>query len=816
MQMIMAKLQLIVLFLLIALAVSAQTVTEKLRTALLHSLPQEKIYLHLDKPSYWVGDTIWFKVYALDAYTHRSDTISSTLFVDIIRTDSSQIIEHQLLKNSNEPIHSSFILSETFRVGVYEIRAYTNWMRNFPEELFFRKEIKILKGNQGRAALDGSARDEIADLQFFPEGGNLVYGLPCRVAFKAINRFGKGVNFKANVISNQNELVADIQSEHLGMGSFSFTPMSGQRYFVKAGKEQKIFYLPEPDPKGYSFFIDNLSDEEFIHVKANCGQCQDKPILFCQQRGTLICSLQSEKEGDSFSWDIKRSEITNEGIVQLTLFNGSGLPQCERLIYSPAQNQLRVFMMPEKKLYGQREKVNLFVRVEDHDGHPVQGNFSLSVTDGSQVTPEEYGMNISNYLHLTSDIFSLTQSELKGTIEQPGYYFDRANKDAAAQLDILLMTQGWRRFIWSDVLSSPQRGAIYPIEKGISISGTALPSNGKAFAKPINISLLSYNAQGMPNYFTTKTGGEGKFQFTGIDATSESRFFLQGPKNNGGKDVKFILDPPDLPAIRRNAISIFYDQASTLQPDTTVSIKNTRFLKEVIVKDSKIKNEPKKDPRRVMYEGLNTYVYKVDQKSCNYYSSVLSMLKGRVPSISIGTKANTKDITSYSSENYTVTLREQRSFNGTLTKVIYLVDGAMVTQGSLDAVRPCDIESVEIITGAVSMLNAHAVISVLSKTGGGTAKDEEGNSYENGVYIKGYHVTREFYSPKYMVTDNMSSQKQDSRSTLYWNPKIKTDDFGRAKVVFWNSDQKTKVNVRLEGISNQGQPVFATTFYSVE
>jgi hypothetical protein len=467
--------------------------------------PVEKIFIHLDKPYYLLDDTVWFKVYVVDGTFHQADTVSKVIYVDFVKKVNGKAIYHKVLRNVNGFAHGEFTLPDSLEAGGYEITGYTNWMLNFSNYIF-RKEIIIYSSDLLKMSSQENNTLEVADIQFFPEGGNMIAGLQNRVGFKAVNKYGKGVDFKAFIISEHQDTIVTIASQHLGMGSFIFQPRAHEKYFAVLEKAngQKQFQVSSALDNGYTFFVDNLSDKEVIRVKSRHNfQTKDRPMLIGQQRGVVTFALRSESEGNSFVWILPKKQIEENGVVQLTLFNGQGVPQCERLIYNEKEMPLQISITSDKQEYQPREKVSLSIHIQDQDDYPIEGNFSLSVTDHNQSKPEVNGSNIFNYLNLTSDLQELEHSGIKGTIEQPGYYFDRSNPAALVELDILLMTQGWRRFLWREVLERRNTYAQYEIESGITLQGKALLPNGKNTDKPVTITLIYSDQNETTRYLTT-------------------------------------------------------------------------------------------------------------------------------------------------------------------------------------------------------------------------------------------------------------------------------------------------------------------------
>lgn len=808
-----------VAFLVSSLAFSQANVDTLVQRLVKHQakFPLEKVYLHLDRPNYAPGDTVWFKAYLVEGDSHKPDSVSKNLYVDFIKKESGRVVEHQMLKNEGSYTSGAISLTDTLQEGVYEMIAYTRWMRNFGEANFFRKDVFIRKKYEIKNQLTDeeiNARQEVADLQFFPEGGNLVGGLQNRVAFIAVNKFGLGTDFKAFVISSNKDTVASIQTQHLGMGTFVFKPKSDEKYFAVVGKgtSSHQFALPDPVPSGYTLFIDNLSNKDLIKVIArNNFPEKDRPIVIGHLRGNAVIAFQSKTEGNSFTWAFPKSEIKENGIIQLTLFNGKGVPQCERLIYHKAEASMTVSISTDKTEYDPREKVKLSLHVQDAGGNPLQGNFSLAVTDTRQAAPDINGTNIYNYFYLTSDVQSLSTGELKGYIEQPDYYFTSSNLNAVVHLDMLLLTQGWRKFLWKDVANQNTPAPQFEIERGIEISGKALQPNGKVPTKPTSISLLYSPAPGASEYVNTKTDSNGKFVFSLTDAPGKTKVFLQGLKDKGRRNLTLSLDEIPKPSFR--ATRVFIDpfflnsqqwsqfleqQKHYAEMDAKLKESKAKLLKEVVVTAKR--EEPVIDSRKSIYYGTNATTVTIENTMCVGVFNVLQMLQGRVAGLQVSLGPD---------GNYTAAIR------GSAPTII--VDGIPLDLSFINAISPCSVEAIDVITHPVVALGAKSVISILTKRGNSNY-DYSKNAAPGTLVaiIEGYNTPRAFYTVRYPLAVNTTAQLPDFRATLYWNPSIKTDAQGNANVTFWNSDEHTIVQAQLEGITKGGKPGSATYNYTVK
>ncbi len=452
-----------------------------------NSYPQEKVYLHFDKPFYIPGETIWYKAYLVDAADNTPSSLSKIIYTELL-DKNGKIIIRQILKAGNGFANSEFLLPESLLQGKYQVRAYTNWMRNFDQEFFFTKEILLFDPQQeydipeadssGQATGNEPANKKI-DLQFFPEGGYLVTGLTSKVAFKAIDESGGGIHIKGEITDQDDNPITSFESFHLGMGAFMLKPEKGKTYsanIIQENNKRINYALPTVLEEGLVMAADNSSADVIrVIVQANetfLSNNSGKVLLMIQAAGKIYYTANGNfSKGSAFTAILPKTNLP-AGIAQLTLFNADGNPECERLVFINRHNALQVKIETDKKTYNPREKVLLDISVSDLYGNPVAGNFSLSVTDVSQVVGvEKYSDNILTNLLLTS--------ELRGNIEQPEFYFIKDNPDSETASDYLMLTQGWRRFLWKEILNDKWPSINYSFEKSfITKKGQVLdPSN---------------------------------------------------------------------------------------------------------------------------------------------------------------------------------------------------------------------------------------------------------------------------------------------------------------------------------------------------
>ena len=778
--------------------------------------PQEKVYLHLDKPYYTAGESVWFKAYAVDA-NNLPDTLSVPLYVDLIDNQLGRIIDKRTLKLQKGASFGDFQLPDSLHAGFYRIRAYTNWMRNFSEEQFFTKDFKVYEVGKEDVPLKINARK--IDVQFFPEGGNLVEGLESRVGFKAIDAAGKGLDISGAVLTESGDTAAVFESQHLGMGFFNFKPEANQKYIAKI-KYREIYQekvqLPAVQQEGYVMGVDvvNFKDNIRVFVANNRKDATGEIAVIAQCRGRACYAAKAAANKKAFLVNIPRNKFP-DGIVQFTIFDEKLTPRAERVAFINSVKSLTINILADKKQYKTREKVNVEIDVKDAENKPVKGNFSLVVSDAKQVLEKPFEENILSYLLLSSDI--------KGNIEQPNFYFDKSNVEAYKKLDILMMTQGWRRFNWHDVFSEKYKYPAFLVERGLSISGEVHRQNGKNFEKPISLTLMltAQDSVKQTQIMMGQAAVDGNFLFYGLDFKDSTRVLLQAVAGRGNRNTKIFINSLNFPKVEVVKIPFNPVEFDTkdledylkrvkaeLELEKRLRLEKVQLLNAIMVKAKR--HEDEENDNRVIYAGTADASVKIDDKMVGY-TSIFDVLRGRVAGVQVGTGDG------FNPPN--VIIRGIGSLSGS-TAPLYLLDGVPTTADAINSTPVSIVDRIDVLKGASAAIygssGGNGVISVLTKRGNKDYDWSKDNADGITVFSRmGYNSEREFYAPKYNE-DRPEFVRPDYRSTVYWNPVVKTDENGKAKISFFNTDAETEVRISMEGLSNSGIPAAAKTSYFVK
>jgi len=772
--------------------------------------PVEKVYLQTDKSNYELFDTVWYKAYTVVGQQHQLSALSGVCYAELIDPNDSVISRHILHLNSGTG-WGDFVLPVAAKQGDYHIRAYTNWMRNAGPEYFFDKKIHI----GGEPPLPAKQTVQAnPDIQFFPEGGELVNGLRCKVAIKAVNTRGLGEDVNGSIADNQGNVVVDFATQHLGMGAFAFTPQKGKTYKarIKTGIGETAFEvdLPKATEEGFILGINNsLPDSIFLKVAANEALFKQKQhrvfYVIAQAGGKVYYTAKSTLEDMVFTAAIDKKRFPS-GVVQFTLFGEDGEPLNERSAFIQNDDTLQLKLNNPVKLFAPGQKVTLDFNTKNPSGQPVMGAFSAAVTNESMLPDDEASdTNILSCLLLTSD--------LKGYVEMPGYYFTNASEQTRADLDMLLLTQGYHRFAWKPILSNTPQPTNYQPENALELAGTVTTNSGK----PVPGGQISMIA--IKNNFVsdTTTNTTGDFKFTNLDLPDSAKILLSAKKINNGNNVNIAIKTNYPPVIKRNtsANNPVTEISSATLPDSTrkyrkqaADLRSRRMLSEVTIKARKVVKRAEPDLTYSMNlngPGHADQIIMSDElDGCVKLSDCLTLaLRGGI-SIKNGKAYNPRIHGMHQSPIMVVS-----------------IDGAVSNNVNLDDIDPHIVHSVEVLSSVASYsvygIDVGGGVLVITTKHGG--KDYTAKDVASGTLIytfNGFYKAHEFYTPKYNTFQNNALASDLRGSTIYWAPNILTDKDGRASFEFFNAATKGTYKVVIEGIDDDGNLGRLVYRYKVE
>lgn len=636
------------------------------------------------------------------------------------------------------------------------------------------------------------------DLQFFPEGGAFISGIPNQVGFKAVNSSGLGAEAKGAIIDELGNEVSTISTTHNGMGSIFLSPEIGKTFKAKMTFKDglvKTFELPKPLDMGITLQV-AATNNEFINVKilantkffeANTDQTF---FVTAQNTNVIYYAAKANLKNQIIFLKIPKKNFPS-GIVQLTLFNNKNEPLSERLTFVLHPETMNLALKSDLPIYKPRQKVKITLDAKSNN-LPIVGDFSVAVIDEQKVPVDENSeTTILSSLLLTSD--------LKGYIEKPNYYFIKTDEKKLADLDKLLLTQGYRRFSFKEILANRYPTVTYLPEQGINITGTLRDRTGM----PIKKGAMRLMVTGKPISAEIVTSNMGLFNFQNLAFPDSSQVVVSAKYNANAANLMIMLDGSPSPAAAKNIN--FADEITNI--DTVLSSylsnsqKQYRYLRTL--KTVEIKGAAIKKPSHADHSALAGLTMIADHLingdnfgGCNF---LLDCLKSRATGLT------------FDQEDFYVS----RDFNqGSKIKVQVFINGNPVDTRDINNVNVADLESVEIFLkddlGTVDRVyGTKGVLIINTKkapVGKKISKQELMDMIPKTNIITfnpmGYSKEREFYSPKYLP--NAPIRSTDLRTTIYWNPKVITDEKGNVSFEFFNADGRGTYRAVVEGIDKNG------------
>lgn len=734
--------------------------------------PSELIYIQTSKGIYETGEDLWFKAYQLDAQTLGLSSQSRTLYLQMIGEKDSIIWQEKYPVEKG--ITSGHVyLDEKLPEGDYFLEAYTShsFYNDSTRQVYIRK-IHVVK-NIARIEQAPLNPDKQNDFRFvfLPEGGNLITGIPSRIAFKATDGKGNPTDVSGSIYQD-NELVLTFETQHDGMGSFMLLPQAGSKYHVQLNNGKRV-EIPEIQTRGMVLQLTKQSKEYMeFYISQSEGSQEQKVTLIGQLRGMVCCKANGVLK-DFLRIKIPQNNFSYQGIAEFTLFNEAMQPVAERLVYVHPEKKLHITLEPDKQSYLLREKATIKIKVTDNDNKPVKANLGLSIFDENYSNPKD-PVNILTHCYLSSQI--------RGRIYDPAYYFNEANTNRLKYLDLLLLTQGWRRYVW-DIENTQYKGQMF-LTDGITGIQTIKSKKKSERLRDLRQIIQVSSADNRSMFIETDTAGHFIVTPTIMQELSGGYLYLKPMMTRTFKPKLAIDDPFQTINKLRKQKPMYYPFIDLIRAEKnqlldlpTVSGDSTILLDEVtIVKKAR---KPLRDkfmgrldslaqievgPWVCQHGYLENYRDGYSHRCCS---------ECLLPNVMISSK-DTINV-------------NRKPVNGEMYHLVKYrdvgrIDGRWVVEDAYDEIYYAHIYT-----------------------------EEELLRMNNLWRTKGYYPMREFYQPD--ETDIQLSVP-DARNTLLWLPSVITDEKGEAIVNFYCSDINARFVIQAEAVDGLG--LLGTTEYKFQ
>ncbi|GEM_PF-309010 len=754
--------------------------------------PRQAAFLHTDKQEYMAGEIIWIKAYLVNATTLEPDTMSTNFYVELIDTEHG-IAEVMLFRLENGIAHGDIYLPDSLSEGNYQLRAYTDWMRNFGDDFYFTKDIyvynpieenfiktwDILKNHWFNWTL--SRQQDNMQFAFFPEGGNLIEGIENRVAFKSANALGAGAEASGVLVDDNGNQVLEFSSFHNGMGSFTFTPEGGRRYRANiryANGDTERVRLPAALPRGYLLSADVSEEAIEVRIQTNLDSESlpqaNEVFLIAQTRGNARYAENVTLHNGEVDISIPVDYFPT-GTCQLKLFDAAGQPIAERLVFVNHGD------IAEAGLEGIRAAT-----VEDVEGNSLEGlsfdiqlpddasggSYSLAVIDTEEASPD-YSANIASELLIFGD--------LSYQAKDPWYYLSEQDGDPARAMDLIMMTHGWKRFDWEAIAAGEFPEIRYKFPSGITISGQMEPRSSGRDTGITDIELAVIAEDDSVRIFETTTDREGNFDFPTIeqdgmftaelrpDDRYERRIMDINLNVRKFEDLEFKRNFYTRP---RQVTSKGDDWKRVDRPETVLS---RRQMTQADTEPLSMFGEP------------NQVIYFEDVR--DQYSHIMDVLRTRVRGLRV--------------VGGEIILRGPSSIYFS-NEPLFMVDEMAVDRGAFLNISVDDVDRLAVITGANAAIlgsrGANGALLIYTKRSDQLRRP----SYE--YTMVGFHVPAETFES--MINTSLYKDANMDR-TLLWEPRLETNENGEKTLSFPVDEHVRNMRVIVQGIDENGRITFS-------
>ncbi len=615
------------------------------------------------------------------------------------------------------------------------------------------------------------------DVQFFPEGGELIQGKGNIVAFKAIGSDGFSTQVSGFIIRNETDTVFAFKSQYLGMGTVRINPQAGDRFHAMVSNgngSYKRFDLPDVCSRGAALSVVDIGDFLQISIRAIGGDLP-KPFYIVAHSGERLIFTQLVEQ---LHYSIP-VELLPQGIINFVLVDGNRNPVSSRLAFVKKEAMAEVSVHANKENYDRREEVVLDIQLDTNDTLSRTADFSLAVTDDLVVEIDSLSDNIQSNLLLTSD--------LKGYVEQPAAYFDPANDSASYYLDWLMLTQGWKRFRFDELIHNRLEKPQHFLELGQTISGkyerTLLGKN-----KGVRITAFAVDPFVLSE---TESDENGRFIFDELDFPDSTIFTIQSQRY-----TKISHEPAGFFKLDEEVFPAFSAKGFPVPPRKTRSGAFASNARErvyfegdgkMIVLDELVVTASDESADDNVNYGISSKVVNADELEKGFQGQMADYVVRTLPGVF--------------EQNKNIYVRGEQT-----PAEIYL-DEMETDLDMLSTIGSEEIANVVLITGPTA--------AIYSRSGGmgGVIKIEmkdPSQSYRGLTGVEkimplGYQKPVDFYVPKYEIDSVRLAKQPDMRTTIYWNPDIKVDSTGSATVKFFTADPNTRYTYILEGLTNRGE-----------
>lgn len=772
--------------------------------------PQEKVYLHLDKPYYSTNNDIWFKAYLLDASSHRQGTSSKVMHVELVDPDGN--IASSLRLHQDQSLSGRFKLNPNSKTGIYHIRAYTDYMRNLDAAYFFQRAFsvydprgsgveKLTRLHPGpTVAASEAGQKRPVNLQVFPEGGHLIGGLENNLVLHLSDSTGMPLSFSGTITDASGKQLDDWKTNHDGWGGLRFTPTQGSSYWANIIYQANTFRIPLPNTAeaGMTLQVNNEEDREvLLNIGASPGLSTEGAFLIGHVRGQVFSRLERLQPGEDITFF--RSQIPT-GVACFSLFDKEGQLRSTRLFFNDFTSEYSDLQVRAPfAFFRPRQKIEL--EISWADSLDSQGaSLSATVTDRALIRHDQEQVNIKDYLLLNSD--------LRTPVSKPDTSLLSPGQRTRILLDQQLTASDWGRFEWAALVGeAPKTVPFIPVTSA-SIKGYVTKKGKSGERVKAEVLLTSLHPQ--PIILKQITDDDGMFEFTDLPYLDTVDYVLQAalfdPQRSTdelkltSKKRKVVVSLEERQSPEVSKTRQWKSQGVNLPADVTEKLfaneRKTSHLDSLYNPDWQIDLDEVTVRSKKVSDSRNVDVFNLNQ---------LDWIDPNQPADGLLS-------TLRPSHNY---IRNSASgelvaefFNGQGQKVhvpvtIY-INGLPSSYTLFQRLRADMIDF-------ISIERAFLNVTTRSSPRSQKAKVQDGLFFTTQ---NGFYRGQVFPAPDYSMPQP-GDEREDLRTTIHWAPELRLNEEGKTILSFYAADTPTEYEVRIEGVSDAGEPVFATYLLTI-
>ncbi|HTF20540.1 MAG TPA: hypothetical protein VK658_20850 [Chryseolinea sp.] len=735
----------------------------------------EKVYVHIDQDVCLTGETMWFKVYLLNASSHEPSKLSKVAYVEVLDNVNHAVLQTKIAV-SNGVGSGSLFIPASITSGNYVIRVYTAWMRNFSPTFYFHKQITLINPFR-RLELEKKVAAQKSLVQFFPEGGTLVKGIPSRIAYRIVNLYDSMSRLSIQLINGDTTI---LKPDRYGLGTFSLTPQADKRavaYLLDDEGHRQVLELPAAADAGYSLTVKDSTNESIaLGVRKVNVPDDDNVFLLVHARNVISFARVQRVRGGRAAVVIPRSALA-EGISHITVFDASMHPVCERLYFNPVKRILAISATQSQREYGVRRKVTLDLDVHDADGPAAATSLSVAVYRRDSLRRNE--SHVLNSLWLDSD--------LQEVPDLPADFLINLTPGKRTILDNIMLTHGWRRFTWSDVAAGKTPPITFiPELRGHIIRGKV--NNPEGNPEPGKVTYLSAPGTNIQVYGSV-SNKKGEVQYEMKDFSGSRRIAVQTNLSRDSTSKITIVSP-------------FSDQFTTinikpfsLSPKLAETVATRSFrlqVQDIYYQDRGAQTRSVTIDTTAFYGKADATYYLDDYTR---FPVMEEIMREYVPGVLVRKRRDGFHFINLDLVNKGV-------FN---EDPFIMLDGLpLFDADEIMSYDPLKVKKLEVFTRRYYMgvLSLPGIVSYTTYAG-----DLSGFNIDPHCLVldyEGLQLQREYYTPRYESAKQRDSRMPDQRDRLFWAPSVVTDNDGKQHLEFFTSDITGEYEVLVEGVSTKG------------